>query len=483
MSSWRGRLFSAFVRLVSHNWITVLGSTLVTVCAVLIIGLIILGSMGVFQTAYLGILAFLILPAGFVFGLVVIPCGVYWERFQRRRRGLGEEPPLGPYPVLDFSNPHTREVALVVAGLTFLNLLIVGTVTYKGVEYMDSPQFCGQVCHTVMQPEFTAYSNSPHSRVRCVDCHIGPGASWFVKSKMSGLRQVFATALDTYERPIATPVHNLRPSKETCEQCHWPAKFTGDRIRLIPTYQEDETNSQTYSVLLMHIGGGHGAGHGIHSWHIDPSKKTTYLATDEERQKIDVVRVTDTDGKTTQYKMTDSKLTDAEIEQAVFRTMDCIDCHNRPTHILHLPGRAVDEQMALGAIDATLPYIKQEAVAALNGVAEKGGASDDVAQFVRDAYQKDHPDVLKDHASQIDAAVEVLKTIYSQNVFPKMKVTWGTYPTNLGHADFPGCFRCHDDSHKSADGNSVISQDCDLCHTVLAWDEAKPAILDELQLH
>ena len=84
--------------------------------------------------------------------------------------------------------------------------------SYRVFEETESPQFCGALCHTVMKPEYTAYKISPHSRVRCTECHIGPGASWFVRAKLSGLYQVYATVTDVYPRPIPVPVQNLRPA-------------------------------------------------------------------------------------------------------------------------------------------------------------------------------------------------------------------------------------------------------------------------------
>ncbi|HNT87978.1 MAG TPA: cytochrome C, partial [Candidatus Hydrogenedentes bacterium] len=296
------------------------------------------------------------------------------------------------------------------------------------------------------------------------------------------VRQVVAVTLDTFSRPIPSPVRELRPSKETCEECHWPAKFTGDRIRVIPKYLEDEENSLIHSVLLMHIGGGHGGGHGIHSWHIDPSKTTTYLPLDEQRQEIGIVRVTEADGTVTEYRASGLELTEEEVAKAEFRTMDCIDCHNRPTHIFHAPAQAVDLRMASGGIDPSLPYVKRVGVEALEAAVGEPGDLDRIAAHVRDFYARDYAELAEQQRGTIDKAVEELQGIYKRNVFPDMKVTWNTYPNNLGHNDdFPGCFRCHDDSHESKTGQTIRG-DCSLCHTLLAWDEEDPDILKQLEL-
>lgn len=477
------RILTGFVAIFTLNWITLIGATLVTSSTILIAVLMSLSMSGRLETPYLGIVTFIVLPAFFVLGLAIIPLGALWNRLQARKRGLESDTgPVALLPILDFNNPRIRSVVETVTILTVINILIISIISYKGVVYTESVDFCGRVCHTVMEPEYTAYLNSPHSKVACVECHIGPGADWFAKSKLSGVRQVLAVALDTYSRPIPSPVRELRPSKETCEECHWPAKFAGDRIRVVPKYLDDETNSLVHSVLLMHIGGGHGGGHGIHSWHIDPSKTTTYLPLDEQRQQIGVVRVTETDGTMTEFRAADLKLTEEEIARAEFRTMDCIDCHNRPTHIFYAPAEAVDLRMAAGAIDATLPYIKRVSVEALEAAKGVPEDLDQIAAHVRDFYAKDYPDIAEQQKDAIETAIQELQGIYGRNVFPEMGVTWNTYPNNLGHDDvFPGCFRCHDDSHESKEGQA-ISGDCDLCHTVLAWDEENPEILSQLEL-
>lgn len=475
------RWFAGFVAIVGFNWLTQLGSVLVTVSSFSIITLIAFEILAGSHSAYLGIVTFMILPGVFVTGLLIIPVGVYWHHRRVLGSEEGEAPGTGEWPVIDLNNRHTRSVLRTVFFLTFVNVVIFSLVSYKAVHYTESVEFCGQVCHTVMEPEYTAYLNSPHSRVDCVECHIGPGAPWFVKSKLSGVRQVLAVARKSYSTPIPSPVQELRPSNETCEQCHWPSQFAGDRIRVIPKFLEDEENSLVHTVLLMHIGGGHGGGKGIHSWHIDPNKTTTYLPLDEKRQEIGIVRVSSADGEMIEYRNPNLELSEEEIARAEFRTMDCIDCHNRPTHIFHSPAKAVDEKMADGTIDASLPYFKREAVQALSNAVGQEGDLDAIRQHIQDFYSTSYPETAQEKTDEIASAIDELHNIYKRNVFPKMNVTWGTYPNNLGHEEFPGCFRCHDDTHATAEGKT-ISGECELCHTMLAWDEEKPAILQQLQI-
>ena len=186
------------------------------------------------------------LPAPFFAGLILIPLGIWLKRRREQRTGIY---PAGfPGPALE--QPGTAQAGLFHLFTTVVNIVIASQLSYGAVNYMDSVTFCGKTCHTVMQPEYTAYQDSPHSRVECVKCHIGPGASWFVRSKLSGVGQVFAVTFNTYPRPIPTPVHNLRPARETCESCHWPQKYGEDRIQVISKFAEDETNSHQ-TVLLM----------------------------------------------------------------------------------------------------------------------------------------------------------------------------------------------------------------------------------------
>jgi hypothetical protein len=471
----------AMLRLFGRNWITLLGATLTTISTLLILAFVVLGFLGIYDTPYIGIMAFLVLPGVFVFSLLLIPLGAYWER-KWGATTQPEEPNGAPYPKIDFNQAHVRRMAGIVSVLTAANLFILSMVSYQGVVFMDSVEFCGTVCHTVMEPEYVAYLASPHSRVECVACHIGPGAPWFVRAKLSGVGQVLAVTFNTYKRPVPTPVENLRPSRDTCEQCHWPEKFTGNRIKVFTKFAEDEKNSVTKTVLLMHIGGGTDSHGGIHSWHIDPRRETTYLASDPRRQSIPWVQVKEPDGTLTEFASEDAKLTPEQISGGERRLMDCIDCHNRPTHVYQMPDQAMDEALTLGRIDPALPYIKKLGVETLKETqGPKPEALERIARQVRVYYQQNYPDLLASKRDAVEAAIRGIQTAYHRNVFPKMNLTWGTHPNNIGHERFPACFRCHDDKHTSKNGKS-ISQDCNLCHTILAMDEENPKVLEQLDI-
>jgi hypothetical protein len=459
----------------SNNWISLIGVVLVTSSTIFWIFLLPTTMSQDVDNPYVGILAFLMVPAAFLGGLALIPLGIFLRFRQEHRKGSYPK----NFPALNWRNVELRRLITFVGVTTVANLVIAGQASYRAVTYMDSVTFCGQTCHTVMQPEFAGYQNSPHSRVECVECHIGPGASWFVRSKLSGVGQVFAVTFNTYPRPIPTPVHDLRPARETCEACHWPQKFGADRLRIIEKFYDDEENTLTKTVLLMRIGGGN-RGPGIHGTHLGTGVIMRYAHADESRQTIPWVEYTDGEGNTTEYVSMESN--PDEIKDLPVRLMDCMDCHNRPTHAFELPERAVDHALATGEISPSLPFIKKQGVEILkNPFASSEEAATAIPALLEQYYRENYPELDGERRDEIARSAQALVAIYSRNVFPDMKVTWGTYPNNIGHTDFTGCFRCHDELHETSDGKT-ISQDCNSCHQLLAMEEPEPEILSDLGL-
>jgi hypothetical protein len=458
-----------FISVISRSRLSMLGAVIATVGVVLFLILLIMEMMGHEGGPYLGILSYLILPLTVLVGLLLIPIGV-WQFKKRQARGEAE-PPL---PVIDFNKPSTRRSWAVYGLLALGGIVVLAIGGVKSVEYMESVQFCGTACHTQMEPEYTAYQRSPHSQVACADCHIGSGANWFVKSKISGSWQLIAVMFDLYPTPIETPVHNLRPARDTCEECHWPTKMVGDKLRVRVHFQEDEQNTELHNVLLIKVGGQHGrTSSGIH-WHVDRGVQIRYLS-DPKRENIYEVELTNADGTKKVFKK------DEAPAGSEWRAMDCVDCHNRPTHIYRLPANEIDNALDAGTIDKTLPFIKREGLRAVQvEYPSHETAREGIAKDVADFYAKNYPDVASGRADAVKQAGKALGDIYAWNVFPKMKVTWGVYPNHIGHKDSPGCFRCHDRKHKTDDGDK-ISRDCDACHTVLAEDEADPAILRQIR--
>lgn len=464
-----------------NNLVTLTGAVLTTSAAFTMISLWGYELLsGVQFHPYVGIVLFLVLPGIFVLGLLLMPLGAFLQ--WRKLRSRGTLPAI--YPKVDLREPVYRRAAQLVALATFANIVLLGTASYRGVEYMNSAQFCGETCHTVMQPEFTAHARSPHSRVGCVDCHIGPGAPWFVRSKLSGVRQVFAVTFKTYSTPIPTPVENLRPARETCEQCHWPQKFHGDKFLVRTKYGEDEKNTPSTTVMILKIGGRTWQGlTGIHGRHLDENSRITYLAV-KGRTVIPRVTYVDDEGKTVEYVDPSVELTPDELAKAERRTMDCVDCHNRPTHIFEMPEGAVDTAMTEKRINAQLPFAKQKSLELLraNYASREEAAERIPAQFA-DYYRTKFPEVYSDSQAEVDAAGKSLRDIYLANIFPAMKVTWGTYPSFIGHPGFAGgCLRCHAGNHVATDGRA-ISSDCAACHTVLAMDEQNPKVLKDLGIN
>jgi hypothetical protein len=474
----RFRRWSEPMYFLGQNWITLTGAVVTTSTALTTIAF---WFYDIFLPGpphpYVGLLVYLILPGIFVLGLLLIPIGIWIRR--RSLRASGELP--GVFPAIDLKLPVVRRTLEYVAVATVLNLMIVGTASYRGVEYMDSTSFCGKTCHTVMDPEYTAYQNSPHSRVACVECHIGPGAGWFVRSKLSGLRQVVAVTFHTYSRPIPSPVKYLRPARETCEQCHWPQRFTGDKFLVNTSYKEDEKNTPQTDVLLLKVGGRTWQGSvGIHGHHLADGARIRYISTDPERQTIPVVDYTDEQGKTTEFVSTDTKPTKDQLDKGEHRVMDCVDCHNRPTHAFDLPENAVDKQMSIGRISPELPFIRKKAVEVLKvNYSARDVAEGSIKEELNTFYRTNYSQIYLTRRTLVEQAGEEVAKIYLRNVFPDMRLTWGSHPNNLGHNDSPGCFRCHDGSHTSADGQT-ITNDCSTCHQVLASGEENPKVLSDL---
>ena len=450
-------------RMLLRNPVSLAGVALAIVSVANILLFVIIDAIAVRPSPYIGILAYMVSPAFLVLGLLLMLAGVLLER----RKHL---PPSAFLPRIDL-NDRTQRSA-VISFTTFLVVFVVVSTagSYKAYEFTESVSFCGQLCHTVMSPEYTAYQLSPHARVACADCHVGPGATWFVKSKLSGSRQVFATVFHTFPRPIPSPVKNLRPAQETCEQCHWPKKFYGGQLKVFSHYGNDEKNTLHQVRMLIKTGGGDpatGAPEGIH-WHMNIGNKIDYVAADEKRQIIPYIRVEDQQGRVTEYYAKDSTLSKDQIAKADRHHMDCVDCHNRPTHIYVPPDLSVDQALLARRLDASLPFVKQQAVTVLTvSYTTTDAAMQGIAKGMDDFYESKYPDIAKAKQLEIRNAVTEVQSIFKRTTFPEMKLNWQTHPNNLGHYYYNGCFRCHDGQHVSADGK-VVSKDCNQCHTLMS---------------
>jgi nitrate/TMAO reductase-like tetraheme cytochrome c subunit len=448
-----------------RNVISMCGIALALICAVNILFLLIIDYFH--SSPYLGIFAFIVFPAVLALALISIAVGIAVERRRRRKLDPGEIPRM---PVIDLnSDSQRRAMALVLVGGTlFLGISAAGS--YRVYEFTDSVQFCGQVCHAVMRPEYTTYLQSPHARVACVDCHVGPGAGWYVRSKLSGTYQLYAVTFHKYPQPIPTPISNLRPAQQTCEQCHWPSRFYGAKLKVFTHFAYDEKNTPRQIRMLINIGGAEplaGIPSGIH-WHMNIANRITFIANDPQNQVIPWVQAEDRQGHITTYLAKDSKLTSAQLNTRPKHLMDCIDCHDRPSHIFIPPDQAVDSALLAGRLDPSMPFIKQQAVAALTiTYGDETAAMNGIANSLSTFYGHKFPQRDSSFSPVLRNAIAEVRSIYKATIFPYMKVDWRTHPNNLGHYYFAGCFRCHDGQHVSADGK-VIPKGCDSCHSVLA---------------
>jgi hypothetical protein len=449
-----------------YNGVSFAGAALAAASLGLIAFLMLLEVLSEESHPYMGIVAFAILPVFLIMGLLLVAAGVLRQR-RRRRRGLEG---AGRLPRIDLEDPRHRRLFVIFAAGSILFAALSAFGTYQAYEYTNSNAFCGTVCHSVMHPEWTAYQASPHSRVKCVDCHIGSGARWFVRSKLSGSYQIYSVLADAYPRPIPTPVHSLRPSRDTCEECHWPAHFFDEKLVVRDYYLPDDAQTHVRLHLLLGTGGGEpgsGRASGIH-WHMNLASEIEYFASDERRQEIPWVRVRGRDGSVRTYVDQTAGFSAADVDERAVRRMDCIDCHNRPTHRYEPPQPEVNFALAQGRIDPGLPGLKGAAVAALEEAwpsAEAARAG--IEKALRDFYREKHPDLAASREDAIAAAVAETQRIHASNYFPEMKVSWRAFPNNAGHLWSPGCFRCHDGNHVSEDG-AVISRDCGICHTLLS---------------
>ena len=420
---------------------------------------------------YLGIIFFLLLPALFIAGLLLIPVGVFVRRGKLQK--AGQIP--AHFPKIDLNDRIFRHGLDIVLVATIANLLVVAMASYRGAAYMDSPQFCGQSCH-VMHPEYTAYKISAHSHVDCVACHIGSGASSYFAAKVNGTKQLVEVAFDRYPTPIESPVQNLRPARYICEGCHTPARFVGEKLLVKSNFADDEKNTETQTVVVLHLGGMDGLSHltGIHGVHLGHIE---YIATDPTRTAIPWVQKRNPDGSETVFA---TAAAGSGVPQGERRLMDCIDCHNRAAHTFLTAEDALNRAMADGAVSPDLPWVHKEGLELLKAAyASEAEARAKIPQQLAAFYRAQHPEVLPAKAALVQSAGDELATLYSQNVFPFMKVTWGTHPNHIGHISYPGCWRCHDGDHSSKDGKS-ITNDCAACHNLLAVDEAKPKVLSDL---
>lgn len=440
-----------------RNWVSLAGAVIAIGSCFAFLLLFALDILSEHGNPYMGILAYVVTPGFLFFGIALVVLG-YWLHLRQERRAKPDAPPVAL--TIDLSRPRDRRILWVfIAGsVAFLFMTALGS--YQTYHYTESVQFCGVVCHVPMDPEFVTSQHSLHARVDCVACHVGSGATAYLKTKISGMRQLYHVVRGDFPRPILMDATKLRPARETCEQCHWPQKFTGGFERTFRHFLSDEANTPFSVRLLLKVGGGdprRGRVDGIH-WHTNPENKIEYISTDDQQRVIPWIRQTDAKGVVTEYRDPDFK---GDLSKYSMHTMDCIDCHNRPSHNFLSPNDAVDHSLASGRIDPSIPWVKSKVVAALAApYATREEALKKIDESLRAAYP-DNPKVAE--------VVAEAQAIYNANFFPEMKADWRSYPDHLSHKNWEGCFRCHNGKLKSADGKSFAKgNDCKSCHLILA---------------
>jgi NapC/NirT cytochrome c family protein len=451
-----------------YNPLSLFGSIVAFVCALIIFLFMVSSWLFDFGGTYSGIFIYIILPVFLIAGLFLIPVGM--SRRKKRIKREGEESEVAKI-IIDLNNQrHWNFLGIFIAGTVFF-LLLTGIGSSRAFHYTETNEFCGTLCHQVMEPEYVAYQQSAHSRVNCVECHVGEGTEWYVKSKLSGLYQVYSVLFNKYPTPIETPIHNLRPARDICEECHWPEKFYSSRLRSQINYLADSANTKWKIQLKMKIGSEHIAGgvkEGIH-WHVNPDVLIQYISSSKKRDMLPWVRYINlSTGDTLIYQDIYESLEPDVLDSLELREMDCLDCHNRPSHHFLPPQEFIDNLISAGKIPVELPEVKALAMQVFN---EDFGSRDSGRMVIRkrvmDFYQTTYPELPKQNPQLIEQAIEGMLAGYSRNIFPEMKANWNVYPNNIGHSEFKGCFRCHNGNHESEDGQ-VISRDCQLCHSILA---------------
>ena len=444
--------------LVRHP-VALAGIVLTTISAGVFMALVAAMAAGLLVNPYAGLVVFVALPAAFLIGLLLILFGIWLERRRLARRPLGE----AVWPVIDLARPTVRRTVMAVLVLSAINISILLTAGYGALHWMESPQFCGQTCHTPMHPQFSAWSASSHSQVACATCHIGEGAQSFAHAKLAGVRQLWHVTTSSYPRPIPAVASGMPRASEVCGRCHAATRNHGVLVRTLREYADDEMNTESTTTLQMHVGGPGRptlSDRSIH-WHASPNIRVEYLATDDDRQTIPYVKVSYGDGRMKEF--TADGTTPQQLASAERRVMDCIDCHNAVGHrVAPTVESAVNAAIAEGQIGRQVRFIRREAARLLSvEYPSQAAAEDAIERGLRTFYRSG--DVAALDVAALEQAVGALRAVYRHNVFPVMKVTWGTYPDNIGHVTSSGCFRCHDG--RTAKDGSSISADCGYCHT------------------
>ena len=350
--------------------------------------------------------------------------------------------------------------ATAVIGVTLL-----GAAGIAGWEYSNSNAFCATMCHDVHPEEIAAHKLGAHARVNCVECHMGRTSTLHLMAlKPTHAKELWGMIVG-YERPIASST--LRPSREACESCHYPTTEHHDSVAVNVHFATDPPSTQSRTTIMLHTGMQairQGYTKGIH-WHIQ--NEVRFVSPDPQRRDIPWVELTKADGTKVAYTDAETKLTPAQLSALQPRAMACYDCHNAVGHPFRNPANTVDDAIYAGKIDRSLPNTKARAVALIDKLGEVTGEPKareaKVDKLIADASAKAaSPAELKPAEDKFNTAMrEILLSVS----FRETGLSWKSFPNHTGHADTPGCFRCHDGKHFNDKGEAIRLQ-CTLCHAM-----------------
>ena len=462
-----------FLHSISINLVSRIGVIITSSSFVTFIIMVIALQLGFVTNAYVGLLIYLAIPSLFILGLILIPIG--WKlqksRVHKQTGELLEE----QFPSEDLvSGVFGSRLLIKVAFFTLLNVLFIALISLEAFEYMDQPVFCGTACHDVMGPEWAVYQQSPHARIKCVDCHVGEKTEDVFFAKFNGVRQMYLQSINSYSRPIPTPVHTMIPARDTCEKCHWSDKFYGTKVKDFVTYDTDEESTPYYTSIALNIETASPTGReGIH-WHISVENEVRYATVDDKNLTMIYVDARMDDGSFNRF--TNPDFSENVDLSGALRTLDCIGCHNRPAHIFLDAETAVNNKLEQNVINTSLPYIKREALASITlDYPDKQTALTGIEDHITTFYRENYPEIAVSMGPAINEAVLALQEMYGLYIHHDMNITWGTYPNFIGHKNDSGCMRCHNDMLEDESGNTITG-DCELCHSILAYDDPEPFI-------
>jgi len=485
-----------FLEVLSTSKLSILGAVIVTTavgCDVMLI----LGELFIFESnPYIGIVAYVLFPGMAATGLVLIPIGMFLVTRKSHRDPVGKI----------IRRARSKHVFQFILTLTLINFVIFAFVGYRSVHFMESAEFCGVTCHQVMSPEYTVYQQSHHSGVACVECHVGPGVGWLIKSKLDGTRQLAGVVLNNYSKPIQTPVHNLRPAEHICGECHSKESYLGHRVKISAYYESDEQNTRSFSIVNLRLGEPSHDGEGMNGihWHNNEDHEIRFWSSDHKRENVVRVELVQKDGQTKVWTRQESEsephgdeddsgagsgsgvhsevLSEVADDHLVERVMDCIDCHNRPAHVFLPPDRALNDLLSDGSISFDIPWIRSLAYEVLTKEYETDEEAMAGIAKLPELYRERHAESWDAHADEFDEIVTILQGLHELYIYPEMKIKWNTYPSRIGHptAHTSACFRCHGGLLVDVEGKQ-ITNDCSACHYVLAEDEKDPMILRMLE--